>query len=114
MSLNAAFVLVALWLLGIGIVSVYFEVESIHCGDRVQDLLQEEAFRLDEMRRWEMRYNKMLSPDLLYRALPEEFYQYEEPTPTIPREVSSELQTETSTVTESLTRRVGVSSGPRV
>ena len=62
----------ALWLLGVGLVAVYFEVECVNTGVRVRDLHQEEARLVEDLRRREMLYNGLVSPDVLERKLPPE------------------------------------------
>ena len=72
MSTIVAAGLFCFWILVAGLTSVYFEVESVYCGVRVQKLLEGEAKLLDELRRAELRYNEILSPDLLEQYLRED------------------------------------------
>ena len=60
-------------------IAVYFEVQSVHCGIRVQQLLEEEASLVDEIRRLELQYNKRVSPPVLMETLPEEFERFDFP-----------------------------------
>lgn len=70
-SLRAA--LISFWVLGTGLLAVNLEVENVRCGVRIRQLLLERDSRLERVRRLEMRYNCMVSPDLLEKKLPEEF-----------------------------------------
>jgi len=87
MSPVAAASIFSVWLLVVGGLAVYFEVESVYCGVRVQKLLNEEAGLLDEVRRLELQYNELVSPDLLERWLREreelatEYLEYRFPIP---------------------------------
>ena len=85
MSPITAAVLFACWLLGIGLLAVYFETESVYCGVRVQQFQERESELIDELRRWEMRYNVLMSPDVLDGDLPDEFREFEYPDPEAPR-----------------------------
>lgn len=93
MSATTAAVLVAVWILGIGILAVYFEVESVHAGLRVNDLMADGTRLADRVRRWQMRYNEKLSPDVLEERLPEEFHAFDFPVPgneTVEEDVAEE------------------------
>ena len=70
-SLRAA--LISFWVLGTGLLAVDLEVENVRCGVRIRQLMLERDARLERVRRLEMRYNRMVSPDLLEKKLPEEF-----------------------------------------
>jgi len=75
---------ISLWVLGVGLLAVHLEVEHVRSGKRLRDLLIERDAQLESFRRLEMRFNRMVSPDLLEKALPEEFR------PTAGREGESE------------------------
>ena len=57
----------------VGLLAVSFEAHGIRIGHRVQNLLRQEESQLERVRRLEIRYNRMVSPDLLLRELPVEF-----------------------------------------
>ncbi|MEM7235133.1 MAG: hypothetical protein AAF517_23345 [Planctomycetota bacterium] len=78
----AASLLVSFWILVVGTVGVYFEVASVHCGVRVRGLLSKESELLDQVRRAEMTYNELVSPDVLEGELPEHFRRFDYPIPT--------------------------------
>jgi hypothetical protein len=65
--------LIALWVLAVGLTAVYLEVEETRRGVRIRDLLIERDVRLEKIRRLELKYNTMVSPDLLEKRLPDEF-----------------------------------------
>jgi hypothetical protein len=65
--------LISLWVLGTGLLAVDLEVENVRSGVRIRQLLLERDARLERVRRLEMRYNRMVSPDLLEKKLPEDF-----------------------------------------
>lgn len=87
MSSITGAVIFSVWLLVVGAFAVYFEVESVYCGVRVQKLLGEEGRLLDDVRRLELEYNELVSPDLLERWLDErsqvraEYFEYRYPVP---------------------------------
>jgi hypothetical protein len=64
--------LIAAWVLAIGLAAVYLEVENVRTGARTRDLLLERDARTERVRRLEMRYNRLVSPDLLEKGLPAE------------------------------------------
>lgn len=65
--------LISMWVLGIGLFAVHLEIENVRSGKLLRELLIEREARLESFRRLEMRFNRMVSPDLLERALPEDF-----------------------------------------
>jgi len=65
--------LFAAWLLGIGLVAVGLESERIRIGHRIHNLLNQRDSLIERVRRLEVRYNRMVSPDLLERQLPDSF-----------------------------------------
>jgi len=65
--------LISLWVLGTGLLAVDLEVENVRSGVRIRQLLLERDARLEKVRRLEMRYNRMVSPDVLEKKLPEDF-----------------------------------------
>ena len=73
MTAAARGALISLWLLVVGLTAVYLEVEETRRGVRIRDLLIERDVRLEKIRRLELKYNTMVSPDLLEERLPEEF-----------------------------------------
>ncbi|MBN1442084.1 MAG: hypothetical protein JXA90_05205 [Planctomycetes bacterium] len=81
MSTTTAATFLAGWLLAVGLIAVYFEVESVHCGVRIQKLLEEEAALVEEIRRAEIAYNEEISPDRLEEDLPAEFVRFDVPRP---------------------------------
>ena len=73
MTATTRAVLIALFLLGIGLLSVHLEVENTRRGVRIRELFEERDTRLEKVRRLETRYNRMISPDVLERRLLEDF-----------------------------------------
>ena len=73
MSAGVRAILISFWVLVIGLTSVSLEVEEVRSGARVTELLLKEEDLLEEVRLLELRYNRMLSPDLLQKDLPPEF-----------------------------------------
>jgi hypothetical protein len=69
MSAGTRAVLISLWVLATGLAAVFLEVESVRGGARVRQLLEERDARLETVRRLELRYNRMLCPDLLEKDL---------------------------------------------
>ncbi|MBI4583680.1 MAG: hypothetical protein HY717_06630 [Planctomycetes bacterium] len=55
----------AIWALGIGLMCVYLEVSQVQVGHRVQKQYQKYQRLFEEVRRLEIRYNRLVSPDLL-------------------------------------------------
>jgi len=72
MSATVRAALIAAWLLAVGLATVYLEVENVRSGARTQDLLLQRDVRMEKLRRLELRYNHLVSPDLLERRLPPE------------------------------------------
>lgn len=68
---RAAFI--SAWILGVGLLAVHLEVQNVHSGARIRTLLIERDARVENFRRLEMRFNRMVSPDLLEKNLPKEF-----------------------------------------
>jgi len=93
-SMTTAVILLAGWFLATGLTAVYFEVETVNCGARVQGLLKERDALIDEVRRKELKYNELLSPDVLERDLSEEFRTYEYPIASVPEEPTDLLTAE--------------------
>ena len=60
-------------LLGVGLLAICLEAHRIRIGHRIQKLLHQEEAQVERLRRLLIRYNRMVSPDLLLRDLPEEF-----------------------------------------
>ena len=73
MSLIARSILVAVWILVVGIPAVCFEVEERRGGARVRQLLLRRDTLVESVRRKQVQYNRILSPDLLQRSLPPAF-----------------------------------------
>ena len=73
MSAAVRALLIAVWVFGIGLATVYLSVDEVRSGVRVRKLLREKERCLEDVRELETRYNHMLSPDLLYAELPECF-----------------------------------------
>ena len=65
--------LISAWVLCIGLLAVHLEVQHVHSGVRARTLLIERDARVENFRRLEMRFNRMVSPDLLEKSLPTEF-----------------------------------------
>ena len=63
----------SVWLLGIGLLAVSLEAQRIRIGHRIYSLLEQREALIERVRRLEIRYNRMVSPDLLWRELPESF-----------------------------------------
>lgn len=61
------------WVLAIGLWAVCLEVENTRAGVRIRNLMIERDTRVERFRRLEMRFNRLVSPDLLEKRLPEEF-----------------------------------------
>ena len=65
--------LISAWILAVGLIAVGLEVENVRAGVRIRNLMMERDSRVEKFRRLEMRFNRMASPDLLERRLPEDF-----------------------------------------
>ncbi len=63
----------SVWLLGIGLLAVSLEAQRIRIGHRIYSLLRQREVLIERVRRLEIRYNRMVSPDLLWRELPDPF-----------------------------------------
>ena len=64
--------IVSAWILAVGLATVGLEVENVRAGARIRELYLERDARTEKVRRLEMRYNRMVSPDLLEKKLPPE------------------------------------------
>ncbi len=64
---------ISLWLVVIGLAAVWLEVEKVRAGARIRDLMIERDARIERFRRLELRFNRMVSPDLLEKGLPQDF-----------------------------------------
>ena len=73
MTAAARSTLISAWILLVGLGAVFLEVENVRSGVRIRDLLREKEARMEKLRRLEMRFNHMASPDLLEKSLPDEF-----------------------------------------
>ena len=71
----------AAWLLGVGLLATGLEAQRIRIGYRINNLLRQRESLVERIRRLEIRYNRMVSPDLLLREVPEEFRVLEVPEP---------------------------------
>lgn len=65
--------LISLCVLVVGLVAVHLEVENMRRGIRIRDLLRSRDAGLERIRRLEIRYNRMVSPDILEQRLEEDF-----------------------------------------
>jgi hypothetical protein len=61
------------WLLGVGTLCICLESQRIRVGHRINSLLHQREVMVERVRRLEIRYNRMVSPDLLLRELPDSF-----------------------------------------
>jgi len=61
------------WILGVGLLAICLEVQRIRIGHRIHGLLTQRELLMERVRRLEIRYNRMVSPDLLLKELPETF-----------------------------------------
>jgi len=73
MSATARAALISLAVLAIGLLAVHLEVEHTRAGVHIRDLLRQRDASLERIRRLEIRYNRLVSPDLLEQKLPETF-----------------------------------------
>ncbi len=73
MTAAARAALISAWILAVGLTAVGLEVENVRAGVRIRNLMMERDSRVEKFRRLEMRFNRMASPDLLERRLPEDF-----------------------------------------
>lgn len=72
MSATMRAALIACCLAAIGLLAVYLEVEHTRCGVRIQALYRARDDALESIRRLEVRYNQLMSPDVLERRLAED------------------------------------------
>jgi hypothetical protein len=63
---------ISIWILAVGLLAVTIEVENVRSGARIRDLHVQLDAGTERVRRLELRYNRLLSPDLLERGLPPE------------------------------------------
>ena len=73
MNLVVRATLLAAWLLGIGLIAVCLESEQIRIGHRIHERLGQRDKLIERIRRLEIRYNELVSPDRLEKKLPESF-----------------------------------------
>jgi hypothetical protein len=66
-------VLISLVLLVVGVFAVVLETDNVHSGVRIRKLLKDKDALAERIRRLEMRYNRMVSPDILEAELPAAF-----------------------------------------
>jgi hypothetical protein len=71
--------LISIFILCVGLAAVHLEVEHMRSGARIRALLQERDRGLERIRRLEVRYNRMVSPDVLQERLIEDFGPTEAP-----------------------------------
>jgi hypothetical protein len=72
MTVTARAAWISVWLVAIGLAAVWLEVENVRAGVRLRDLMLERDARTERFRRLEIRFNRMVSPDLLQKGLPPE------------------------------------------
>jgi hypothetical protein len=65
--------MICAWILAVGLSAVWLEVENVRAGVSIRNLMIERDAHVERFRRLEMRFNRMASPDLLEKKLPEEF-----------------------------------------
>lgn len=106
MSSTTGSLLVAGWLVGVGLVAVYLEVRAVQCGLEIHRLLKKEEAAVERLREAELRYNQLLSPDELEAGLPEQFrdpeQDYEASSSAAPRRETEIRQTGTRDAAEDL------------
>ena len=73
MSLVFRVVLLSAWILGVGLVAVALESERIRIGHRIHTVLEKRDAQIERIRRLEIQYNRMVSPDVLEKDLPDFF-----------------------------------------
>ena len=73
MPLSTGSAILSVCLLIIGLISVQMEVQNVHCGVRVRDLLRERELKVETLRKLDMEYNTRISPDSLERDLPDDY-----------------------------------------
>jgi hypothetical protein len=73
MNLVVRAMLLAAWLLGIGLIAVCLESERIRIGHRIHYQLGQREKLIERVRRLEIRYNELVSPDLLEKRVPDSF-----------------------------------------
>lgn len=60
-------------LFAVGTAAVHLEIDNVRRGVRIRRLLKEEDASLERLRRLEIRYSRMTSPDVLSKRLGEDF-----------------------------------------
>jgi hypothetical protein len=60
---------ISFWLAVFGLSTVYLQVIQVRAGDRVHKALNENEALDERLRRLEMRYNQLISPDTLEQDL---------------------------------------------
>lgn len=65
--------IVSIWLLVVGLIATGLEAHRIRVGHRIYNLIRQREALVERVRRLEVRYNRMVSPDRLQRDLPESF-----------------------------------------
>ena len=73
MPLSTGSAILAACLLIIGLISVQMEVQNVHSGVRVRDLLREREQKVETLRKLDMEYNTQIAPDSLERDLPDDY-----------------------------------------
>ena len=73
MSATVRAALISIFLVAIGLAAVHLEVEQTRRGVHLRELLKARDTSLEAIRRLETRYNRLVSPDLLEKRLPEDF-----------------------------------------
>ncbi len=70
-TVRAAFVGACLLL--VGLAAVHLEVDATRRGVRIRGLLKEQDASLERLRRLEIRYSRLVSPDVLSKRVAEDF-----------------------------------------
>lgn len=65
--------LIFVCVLAVGLLAVHLEVENMRRGIRIRDLLEAREAAYERLRRLEIRYNRMISPDILEQRLEDDF-----------------------------------------
>jgi hypothetical protein len=73
MRATTAVLMIACWVVGVGLLGVYLEVQTVRCGMHIRLLLRDEEARVERQRALELRYNRLVSPDRLERECPGDF-----------------------------------------
>lgn len=64
---------ISVCLFAVGTAAVHLEIENVRRGVRIRRLLKEEDASLERLRRLEIRYSRMTSPDVLSKRFEEDF-----------------------------------------